>query len=160
MQLARRAAIALTGAVMVGGLLTAASGSASAAPSAVTLKVVTGSPAAVSPSASCDDYYYRLEIIVGGVTAGEALFNADPNECQPGDYLGARDSSTDGYSVVARLSRLDGTVPDRVVTTSGHPAPYTVWAGGNLTEGHTYYLQGCVSKSGVESCTDWYGVVA
>jgi hypothetical protein len=160
MKFARRAVVALTGVVMTGGLVTATSGSASAAPTAVSVKVVTASPAAASAASSCDDYYYEIALSIGGTPAGVVMFNPDPNECEPGDYLGAKDTTTDGYSVVARLSRLDGTVPDRVVTTSGHPAPYTVWKGGNLTESHTYYMQGCVSKSGVETCTDWYPVVA
>lgn len=125
MRFARGAAIALTSVVMTGGLITAASGSASAAPVSVSVKVVTASPTASSAAASCDDYYYEIHLTIGGVAAGTAMFNADPNECEPGDYLGARDTATDGYSVVARLSRLDGTVPDRVVTTSGHTAPST-----------------------------------
>lgn len=143
MRFTRRVSIALTGVVMVGGLVTATSGSASAA------------------AAACPTYDTALYIYNDSGLAGYALWNANPTACENGDNLGAWDTATDGYSVVAHLRKPDGSVADRVVTTSGHNAPYIAWKGGDLPEGNTYWMWGCLSKNGVEShCTDVYDVTA
>ncbi len=140
MRFTRGVGIVLSGAVMAAGLVTATAGSASAAD-------------------GCGDSY----TVYGeyDVVAGYVWWNANPDSCQNGDNLGAQDVLTDGYSVVAHLAKLDFSVPNRVVSTSGYTAPHIAWKGGNLPEGDQYYLWGCLSKDGIESnCTIWYLVTA
>ncbi|MFG2116451.1 hypothetical protein ACGFRB_28080 [Streptomyces sp. NPDC048718] len=147
MRLTRRMGIALTTAVMAGGLVTATSGAASA------------SPVAPSKGAAADCVLKSITLYNDSGVAGYALWNADPSACANGDNLGAQDIASDGYSVVAHLSKPDGSVPDRVVSTSGHNAPYTAWKGGDLPEGAPYYMWGCLSKNGVESHCSGVAVV-
>ncbi len=140
MRFTRGMGIVLSGVVMAAGLVTATAGSASA-------------------TEICGQY---IAVHNDSGVAGYALWNPNPDSCANGDNLGAQDASTDGYSVVAHLRKPDGTVPDRVVSTSGLTAPSViVWKGGNLPEGATYLMWGCLSKNGVEShCTDMYYVTA
>ncbi|WP_335983820.1 hypothetical protein [Streptomyces sp. CA2R106] len=145
MKFARRAAIALTGVVMAGGLATATAGSASA---------TTQQTAMAGRVAPADCVINYVPVYNGSTFAGDALWNANPDDCANGDNLGAFDDLTDGYSVVAHLST------GRRVATSGYTAPSPIiWKGGDLPEGHLYHMWGCLSKNGVESqCTREYDV--
>ena len=61
--------------------------------------------------------------------------------------LRAADTWRDGYGIHAYL-------PDHghSVTTSGHNYPYVSgWASGDLTEGHQYTREVCLTKGGVDS---------
>ncbi|MFJ5088637.1 hypothetical protein [Streptomyces sp. NPDC088674] len=137
MRIARKAGVALISLVMAGSLGTVTSGSASAA-----TDDVCGYPGVDVTNPA-------------GEWAGTALWSANPGCGVTGDTLGAFDANADGYSVVAHLSKPDGSVPDRVVSTSGHNSPYTAWKGGNLPEGHQYIMWACLSKGGVTShCSD------
>lgn len=89
-----------------------------------------------------------------GKWAGSAQWSANPGCGVKGDTLGAFDATADGYGVVAHLSAPDGSIPERVVSTSGHNSPYTAWKSGNLPENHLYIMWACLTKGGVTShCT-------
>ncbi|MFJ2704935.1 hypothetical protein ACIO3R_17255 [Streptomyces sp. NPDC087428] len=133
MRIARKAGVALAGLVMVGGLATATSGSASAA-----ADEICGYPAV--------DVFNDA-----GKWAGSAQWSANPGCGVTGDTLGAFDATADGYGVVAHLSAPDGSIAERVVSTSGHNSPYTAWKSGNLPEGHQYVMWACLTKGGVVS---------
>ncbi|MEU3072962.1 hypothetical protein [Streptomyces laurentii] len=136
MRIAHKAGVALTSLVMAGGLVTATSGSASAAADEV-----------------CG--YPSVDVYNGaGQYAGSAMWSANPGCGVLGDSLGAYDATADGYGIVAHLSAPDGSIAERVVSTAGHNSPYTVWKSGNLPENHQYVMWACLTKGGVTShCT-------
>ncbi|MEV0224923.1 hypothetical protein [Streptomyces sp. NPDC050704] len=97
-----------------------------------------------------------IYLYLNGDYAGYVNWNADPDSFgTPGDALRAYDGAADGNGIrgVTRWPSTNGT--ERTVSTYGHAYPYyTGWNTGNLAEGTSLDLYGCLGKSaGPEACT-------
>lgn len=132
-----------------------------AAALAATVLLSVGAVAVASPANAAveltwdflgsDGNYYYIELYLNGNVAGEATFSADPMGSSPGDSIMAFDATSDGWAVETKLQVGSET---RIASTKGHNAPYhTPWVTGNLPEGQTYQMKGCVIGGSTTMCT-------
>ena len=127
---------------------------------AVTVGIGSGT-AVAAPRLTYTDSYYQdgqsltVYLYADGDYAGYVNWNADPDSFgTPGDALRAYDGAADGYGIKGATIWPSNNATERTVSTYGHAYPYyTGWNTGNLTEGTSLDLYGCVGKTaGPEAC--------
>ncbi|AQT70467.1 MULTISPECIES: hypothetical protein [Streptomyces] len=156
----RIGAVLGSSALFVGVALTAGAGTAVAdetgdlAPDS--LSVSKSGIAGVTAKAWDGSLTLHLSSPQDGHNMGFVRWNADPQPAPdiPGDSLIAKDISPDGWAVEAELST------GRIASTRGHKAIYMKVVSGNLPEGNSYKMRGCVVKGSERKCTSWHTVRA
>ncbi|MFI0162098.1 hypothetical protein ACH4OH_27135 [Streptomyces albidoflavus] len=141
----KRSASVLAVAAVLAGIMTAGTGTASAATTAA-VPNVTFSTSKDGPSGKGSA---TTLVLVNNVTAGQGAWIAD------GDSLEAYDHRADGLHISSYLST------GRSVTTKGHSAPYRAKKGGNLPEGKKYTFWVCIADGTKwQRCSPTYDVHA
>ncbi|MET7620372.1 hypothetical protein [Streptomyces sp. NPDC005408] len=136
---ARMGTLATAGSMLVGTLL------------------IGGATPASAASITFDSFYYgngrQITAYINGEYAATAEWIQDPPASGgPGDRLCVTDDRSDGYYAKAGISA------NRIVSSSGKPAPSRTCKGGDLPEDHTFVMKLCVSNGAQAACSKAYDI--